>query len=223
MGRGVEPAPAPSRASTSGARSTTRPTRSERRAPAVRLPSAWQPSTASDRRDRRHGRRSRRAGARRRGRGDRLRLDSGALPQLRHAGDLARGRDRAVRDRDGDRVGVHALPVHPRGHRARHRRDVRRALPARPRRRRQAPERDLARGRVRPPRAAPAGDDRGGAPDHGSKAAHRRADPVRGRVLRHRHQGLGPPPQAGSRVGADLHRGGAARGWRGWRATSPTG
>ena len=83
-----------------------------------------------------------------------------------------------------------------------------RALPARPRRRRQAPERDLARRRVRQARAASARDDRGDAADHAA-GPERRADPLRGRVRGDRHQGLDPPPQGGSRAGADLHRGDA--------------
>ena len=58
------------------------------------------------------------------------------------------------------------------------------------------------------PGASPPRDDRGGRLIM-QKAPHRRADPLRGLLPRHRHQGLGPPACAGSRVGADLHRGGA--------------
>ena len=110
--------------------------------------------------------------------------------------------------RDRDRMGVHPQPVHPRAVGARRRRAVGRALPARPRRRRQAPQRDLARGRVRPSGSAPARDDRGGAADHGA-GPQGRADPLRGRVPRHRHQGLDPAAPARARVGADLRRRGA--------------
>ena len=38
------------------------------------------------------------------------------------------------------------------------------------------------------------------------QAGERRADPLRGRLLRHRHQGLGPAAPGAARVGADLHR-----------------
>ena len=77
-----------------------------------------------------------------------------------------------------------------------------------PRRRRQAPERDLAR--VEYGRPAPHLRETIEAVRLiMQKAAHRRADPLRGRVPRHRHQGLGPPAPAGARVGADLHRRGA--------------
>ena len=38
------------------------------------------------------------------------------------------------------------------------------------------------------------------------KAPDRRADPLRGRLQGHRHQGLDPAPQAGPRAGADLRR-----------------
>ena len=79
-----------------------------------------------------------------------------------------------------------------------------------PRRRGQAAQRDLALGRLRQARPAPAGDDRGDPADHG-EGLDRRADPVRGRVSGHRHQGLDPATQAGSRPGPDL-RGGDARG-----------
>ena len=148
---------------------------------------------------------SRRAGELRRGRRHRLRLDAGALPQLGDPGDLARRQDREGRRRDRHRLGVHPQRVHPRGHRARHRRDVGRPLPARARRRGEAAQRDLAFGRLRQARSAPPRDDRGDAPDHG-EGLERRADPLRGRVHGHRHQGLGPPPQAGARQGADLRR-----------------
>ena len=89
-------------------------------------------------------------------------------------------------------------------------------------RRRQTAQRDLAQRRLRQAGAAPARGDRGDAADH-APGQRRRADPLRGRVLRHRHQGLGaartrrrarrcrstPPP--------------CRPGWRGWPATSPTG
>ena len=67
--------------------------------------------------------------------------------------------------------------VHPRGHRARHRRDVGRALPAGARRGGEAAQRDLALGRLRQARPAPARDDRGDSPDHGEGL--RGGEPIR--------------------------------------------
>ena len=77
-----------------------------------------------------------------------------------------------------------------------------------PGRGREAPERDLALRRLRQARAAPARDDRGDPADHG-EGLDRRADPLRGRLPGHRHQGLGPPAHARSRDGPDLRRGDA--------------
>ena len=129
--------------------------------------------------------------------------------------------DRADRRRHRDRLGLHPQPLHPRGHRARHRRDVRRALPPRDGRRGQTAERNLAQRRLRQAGAAPARGDRGDPADH-APGERRRADPLRGRVLRHRHQGLGAPAPGAARGGADLHRRACRAGWRGWPATSPT-
>ena len=55
------------------------------------------------------------------------------------------------------------------------------------------------------PGASPPRDDRGRAADH-AEGTHGRTDPLRRRLSRHRHQGLGAPSPAGPRVGADLRR-----------------
>ena len=157
------------------------------------------------RRDRHLGRRPRGGDAARRGGRRRVRLGAGAVPQRGHPGHLPGGEDRADRGRHRDRLGLHPQPLHPRDQRPRHRRDVRRPLPARDGRRGQTAERDLAQRRLRPAGAAPARGDRGDAADH-APGERRRADPLRGRVLRHRHQGLGPAPPGAARGGADLHR-----------------
>ena len=81
------------------------------------------------------------------------------------------------RRRHRDPLGLHPQPLHPRGDRARHRRDVRRALPARHGRRRQTPQRDLAQRRLRQTGAAPARGDRGDAADHAAGA--RNGEPIR--------------------------------------------
>ena len=56
-----------------------------------------------------------------------------------------------------------------------------------------------------------------------AEAAQRRADPLRGQLPRHRHQGLGPPASAGAASRSRSTPPRSARGWRGWPATSPTG
>ena len=122
----------------------------------------------------------------------------------------SRGQHREDRRRHRDRLGLHPQPLHPRHQRPRHRRDVGRALPPRPRLGRQAPQRDLAQRRVRQAGAAPARGDRGDAADHAA-GRQGRADPLRGLLLRHRHQGLDPAAPGGARVGADLHRRRAGR------------
>ena len=114
--------------------------------------------------------------------------------------------DRPGRRGHRDRVGLHPQPDDDRALGARHRRGLRRAVPPRSRRRGQAAERDLARRRLRASGAAPARDGGGGAADHRARR-RRRADPLRGRVPRHRHQGLGPPAPEGPRDDPDLHRG----------------
>ena len=139
-----------------------------------------------------------------------MRLGAGAVPLGGHSGRLPRRSHRDDRGRHRDHLGLHPQPVHPRRQRPRRRRDVRRALPPRARLRRQTAERNLAQRRVRETGAAPARGDRGDAPDHAA-GRQRRADPLRGQLLRHRHQGLDPPPPGGARVGPDLHRRGPGR------------
>ena len=95
-------------------------------------------------------------------------------------------------------------------------------LPPRARLRGQTAQRDLAQRRVRETGAAPARGDRGDPADHAA-GRQGRADPLRGRLLRHRHQGLDP---ARTRRRASRCRStppASRAGCAGWRATSPTG
>ena len=162
------------------------------------------------RRDRRHRRRPRGGSEARRGSRRRVRLGAGAVSLLGHPGGLPCRPHGEDRRRHRDRLGLHPQPLHRRDQRPRHRRDVGRALPARPRLRRQTAQRNLAQRRVRQTGAAPARGDRGDPADHAA-GRRGRADPLRGRLLRHRHQGLGPAPPGAARVGADLHRRRAGR------------
>ena len=182
-----------------------RPRRRGRARPRLSRSRRGRPRPHLRRGDRHHGRRSRGRGEARRGGRRRVRLGAGAVPLLCHPGRLPRRPHRDDRDRHRDHLGLHAQPLHPRDQRSRHRRDVGRALPARPRLRRQTAERNLAQRRVRETGAAPARGDRGDASDHASGRPGR-ADPLRGQLLRHRHQGLDQAAPGAARVGPDLHR-----------------